>query len=277
MWQALPLLGHVVVHGFGNVQCIFLFRLQHGHQDTGLTVKLSGDVRIFESINDVRHRPEGDNRAGLRGEQRYRGKFLGCVALAGGAHHNILRRRLNITGREFQTVAAHELADFIQCQPIAPQGGLGNLNGDLVVARPGNLDLRNIGCDQQIVPAPLGGLLQRPLRLLAVDSDINHPVLLFEFPITRLFGFIRKGVDFGHLILDVVFDLAIVHPRFELDKNHPPAFIGIGKRAADALNAMNRLLDFNDNTFLDFLRGGAFKINDDLNNVERQLRDDLAL
>ncbi len=197
--------------------------------------------------------------------------------MAGGAHDDILSRRFDIPGRQFHTIAAYQLAHFVEGQSIAPQGGFGKFNGNLVVARPDNIDLRNMECGQQIVPYLLGRLFESALRLIAVNRNIDDLILLFELNKPRLFGFIRKRVDFSHFIFNFISHCPIVDARLKLGKNQPHPFIGIGKNAAHAFNGVNRLFHFHHDTFLNFFRRCAFKLNANLDEIKRQLRHHLTL
>ena len=274
--QLRRLLGDVPAHGVGNDQGVFLAGPEQGNQHAGGAVEPPDARRIDESVADPRHLVQRDHGAVRTRQQRQQGELQPGVALPGGAHHDVLRRRLDAASRQVEAAALHHLADFVERQAVAPQARLGDLDADFVVAGADQTHLRDEFGSQQVVAHPAGHLFQGPFRLLTVYGDVDDLAAFLELREARGFRVVGKGVDFLDLGLDVLQHPAVVHARLEPRQHHAGALARLRGDVLDALDALDRLFDLDDDTLLDLLGGGAGEEGLHLDGVEGYAREGLA-
>ncbi len=189
-----------------------------------LAVEPGRGVGVLEAVDDggdiaERHRCSvgpGDNDDVLE---------LGAVIpLTLGAQKDLAAAGLDRATREIERRHGDGVGHRLETEAVASERLLGDLDGDLVVADAGDLDLGDPLEGGELVPHPLGQRFEGLLGGLAVEHDGDHPAAGVDLGDHRLLGLDGEGLDAIHRRLDVIEDLAVVGILLELDGDGPDVF-----------------------------------------------------
>ena len=141
--------------------------------------------------------------------------------------------------------------------------------------RADHVDLRDLRHRGELVAHPLGERLQREDVGGPGDGDVGDPAAGDHLPDDGLLGLDGKRRDGVDVVLDLVHHPARIGAELELDHDRGAALGCGGLDLLDAVDALNRLLDADDDPFLDLFRRRAEVRHLDADPVELELRHHL--
>ena len=197
------------------------------------------------------------------------------IVLTGGAYSHFLVAGVDASRRQVERAAANGVRDVAQRETQRPQPLERDLDRDLVVAYSGGLHIGDFGQRGERILGTVGEFLQRPLGHIPEEDEADDTLLVGNLGDFRALGAGGEGLDPVDLCLDVVEEPVQVLAQLQFGHDGPAALRRRGSDLLEPFDALDLLLDLEDDRFLDLIRSGAGIGDRDADPVQRDLGKDL--
>ena len=267
----------VLVYGFGNIHHLLALGPVDFHENRRPALVPQDQVGILEGITHSGDISEAHDCAVFSGYDDDVLEVELVVALSDGPDADLGVLRIDAAGRKVEGTAADGICDIVQCQPEGSQTDDRHFDRDLVVSRPGGLDLGHAGQRPQVVFDLVGQFLQRALGDVAKDDQTDHAGAVVHLPELRTLGCAGKRLNASDRGLDLVHGLANVRTGLQFDSHRCEPRGRQGLYRLGILQRLDLLLDLDNDRLLHLLRHGAGIDYGHFDGIERNGRPGLTL
>ena len=247
----------IAVHRRRDVEGALIAGAEDRHHDRGVPVEPGLLVRLREAVDHRGHVAELQATAvGLRPQHEVF-VLVAAVGLPDRAQQDLAAVGADGAAGEVERGPPHGVGDLIEGHPVPPQGRFRDLDGDLVGRSAHDVDLGDLRQDGQLVAHALGDRLQGEDVGVARNGDVRDLVAGDQLADDGFLGLDRERGDRIALVLDLVDHPPGVGAELELDYDRRAPFRRRRLDLLDAVDALNRLFDPDDDPGLDLFRGGA--------------------
>ena len=254
--------------------------------DCGLSVEVRPEIVVPEPVDHPSDLAQPHRRPVSAGNHDDRFKLRAVVGLTLRSEQDFAALGLERSARKIDRGVAHGRRELVEGDPVAAEGLLRDLYGDLEGANVVELHLRHPGERGDLVAHLLAQHLERSLARRSRDRDVHHVLPEREQRDHGLLGLGRKAANRVHLALELRERPVRVGPELELQPDRADSLGGKRGHAIDPGRTLDRLLDPDADPLLDLLGRRAqvgdadhdrFKLDvRELLLTDRQQREDAA-
>ena len=273
--QAMLHILDVLAHRAGDFADVLVAHPGNAHQRRRLAVEAQRLVGVRKAVHHPRDIAQMQAGAVGPGGHQQVFELMAPVGLALGAQQDFPGAGLDGAARQVQGAAPHRLRDLREGEAIAPQGHLGNLYGDFIVAGVLHRGLGDARQAHYVVADFPCEFLQGPLVAWPGYSNVQHIADAGHQAGDGLFGLLREGVYGVHPVLHLVQRPHVVGVLEELHRHLAEALVRIGADALHALYAGELFLYAHADALFGFLRRRAQVGHGDADDRDFQIREGL--
>ncbi len=247
------------------------------HLDRGLAIELGVKIPFLEAVLDAGDVAQGHAAAGRRGDDRDARELVGPLLALVHAQQNLPPTGLDRAGGQVPSALLDQPGDVAQGQTVAAQDVARHLDVGDVIGHVAEIDLGDLGFDQQAVAQVLGQLAQGPDVDVAVQADVHDLAKVVADAHFRVLGVLGKRTHPVDGLLDLLECLDAVATGHQFQGHAAATLVGRRGHFLDALEAAYGALDRLQDALLDLLRRRP-RIGDvDLHDVHLEGRKHLLL
>ena len=247
------------VHGLGG----------HDLQEDGrLAIQRGQDLEILEAVDDRSHITDPDRAAFGRLTDDNLGEFPFRVRLVADLQLVFADFRADRAGRLVDGTVADGIGNILETQPVTPQRGFADFDGNLFAPGSEQFDDRNRRQRRHLATKVFGKALQFALAEVAVHGDPDILLPVDPLPHQRRFDISRKRRDRVDPDLDVIHELREVDLLLGEHVDLAAALVGGRTDPLDGVHIANRLFDSSNDLLFDVLRRRARP-----GHIDRQTRE----
>jgi hypothetical protein len=180
-------------------------------------------VTLDEPVSNPGDVAELDPRTVRVGEEDELLELITPVGAPPGPHQDLAAAGLERSAGEIHRRGAHRTRHAVEGQTVPPQRRLGNLDRDLVFARPHELGPRHLGEGRYLVAEPLTESVECMFVGLAVDRDGDQHVIIDELLDDRDLRALGQGVERIDACAHLLEYTARILPHLNLHPDRPEA------------------------------------------------------